>query len=210
MVCHLCQSSYWHSICHDVQGMQAVHLFNIIVLEPISPQRYHIEHHKQMGEDGIDTDLPTRLELLCLQNVAGKAFFWYVHAEIPHDSHSHHFSFSTFQILFYALRPGFVRSQTPTMWHAANIAIQLLFDYAFVSAFGFKALVYFIMSSFFAGSLHPCAGHFIAEHYVWDGLNQETYSYYGPLNILAYNVSFILHTDHESFTDATYPLGRLS
>lgn len=48
------------------------------------------------------------------------------------------------------------------------------------------------MSSFFAGSLHPCAGHFIAEHYLWDGMEQETFSYYGPLNVLAYNVSFML------------------
>jgi hypothetical protein len=54
---------------------------------------------------------------------------------------------------------------------------------------GWRSLVYLIMSSFFAGSLHPCAGHFIAEHYLWDGLEQETYSYYGPLNVLAYNVS---------------------
>lgn len=51
-------------------------------------------------------------------------------------------------------------------------------------------MIYFIMSSFLAGSLHPCAGHFIAEHFVWDGTDQETYSYYGPLNILAYNVSW--------------------
>jgi len=31
-----------------------------------------------MGQDGIDTDLPTRLELLCLNNVLGKVFFAYV------------------------------------------------------------------------------------------------------------------------------------
>jgi sphingolipid delta-4 desaturase len=55
------------------------------------------------------------------------------------------------------------------------------------------------MSSFFAGSLHPCAAHFIAEHYLMNGpvegdahaaLAQETTSYYGWLNILCYNVRF--------------------
>jgi sphingolipid delta-4 desaturase len=38
-------------------------------------QKYHIEHHKHLGEDGIDTDLPSRLELFCLNNVLGKTFF---------------------------------------------------------------------------------------------------------------------------------------
>lgn len=94
----------------------------------------------------------------------------------------------TFQILFYALRPGFVRAQRITQWHVVNIATQLLFDYACIKVFGVNAFMYLILSSFFAGSLHPCAGHFIAEHYLWDGLEQETYSYYGPLNVLAYNV----------------------
>ena len=96
---------------------------------------------------------------------------------------------STFQILFYALRPGIVRNQTPTMWHLVNLAVQVIFDVVIVKFMGVRALGYFIMSSFLAGSLHPCAAHFIAEHYLWDGLDQETYSYYGPLNILAYNVS---------------------
>jgi len=96
---------------------------------------------------------------------------------------------STFQILFYALRPGIVRNQTPTMWHLVNLVVQVIFDVIIVRFMGVRALGYFVMSSFLAGSLHPCAAHFIAEHYLWDGLDQETYSYYGPLNILAYNVS---------------------
>jgi sphingolipid delta-4 desaturase len=140
---------------------------------------YHIDHHKFMGQDGIDTDLPTQFELLCLNNILGKIFF------------------STFQILFYALRPTFVRSQRLTRWHLLNILAQLVFDFALVTTFGTRPLVYLIMSSFFAGSLHPCAGHFIAEHYLWDGMDQETYSYYGPLNVLAYNVGY--HNEHHDF-----------
>jgi sphingolipid delta-4 desaturase len=36
---------------------------------------YHIEHHKFLGEDGIDTDLPSKIEAIILNNVAGKTFF---------------------------------------------------------------------------------------------------------------------------------------
>lgn len=112
-----------------------------------------------------------------------------------------HTHLSTFQILFYALRPGFVRTQKPTMWHAVNVSVVLTFDYLLVHFFGWRPLVYLIMSSFFAGSLHPCAAHFIAEHYLMEGplpidgdinsLAQETTSYYGPLNILCYNVRLL-------------------
>lgn len=96
--------------------------------------------------------------------------------------------YSTFQIFFYALRPGLVRSQTPTIWHLINLVVQAIFDVTIVKFMGLHALGYLVISSFFAGSLHPCAAHFIAEHYLWDGMDQETYSYYGPLNVLAYNV----------------------
>ncbi|KAJ3731535.1 dihydroceramide delta(4)-desaturase [Lentinula guzmanii] len=147
-------------------------------------KRYHIEHHKYMGQDGIDTDLPTRLELLLLNNVLGKVFF------------------ATFQIIFYALRPGFVRSQKLTTWHISNFIVQLVFDYLLIKTFGVKPLMYLLLSSFFAGSLHPCAGHFIAEHYLWDGMEQETFSYYGPLNLLAYNVGY--HNEHHDFPSVAW------
>jgi sphingolipid delta-4 desaturase len=114
----------------------------------------------------------------------------------------------------------------PLTWtHALNVLVQFAFDYALVSLCSWNALAYLIMSSFFAGSLHPCAGHFIAEHYVfersksraspnisekWKSLNSrntetgiediplpETFSYYGALNTLTYNVG--LHNEHHDF-----------
>ena len=162
-------------------------------------QPYHLTHHKSLGVDGLDTDLPTALEAVFLDSVAGKAFF------------------ATFQIFFYALRPMFIYKLPFTNLHAANIAAQLLFDAAIYHYLSSHALAYFILSSFLAGSLHPCAGHFIAEHYVFDRSRKtqaarskstaanknnntplpETYSYYGPLNLLTYNVG--LHNEHHDF-----------
>jgi len=43
-----------------------------------------------MGQDGVDTDLPTRIELLCLNNVLGKVFFAWVLFIIALSSISQH------------------------------------------------------------------------------------------------------------------------
>ena len=96
-----------------------------------------------------------------------------------------------------------------TQIHLFNIAAQVTFDYFIVKYAGASSLAYLIISSFLAGSLHPCAGHFIAEHYVFEKFTKvaknpsnpiavpETFSYYGPLNILTYNVG--LHNEHHDF-----------
>ncbi|GAA5995344.1 sphingolipid delta(4)-desaturase family protein [Rhodotorula paludigena] len=176
-----------HEITHNLafRGVRANRLFAIFANLPIGVpfammfKRYHIEHHKFLGEDGIDTDLPSRLELLVLKTALGKAFFCF------------------FQIFFYALRPGIVRPLQPTRWVAINAAVQLSFNALVVKTLGWNSMLYFLLSSHMAGSLHPCAAHFIAEHYLFEGHDQETWSYYGPLNILCYNVG--LHQEHHDF-----------
>ncbi|PGH22948.1 hypothetical protein AJ80_02997 [Polytolypa hystricis UAMH7299] len=165
---------------------------------------YHLTHHKSLGVDTLDTDLPTSVEAFLLDSLLGKAFF------------------CTFQILFYAVRPMFVYTPTFTPVHFINIVVQFAFDFALykLSGSSLQAIYYLIASSFLAGSLHPCAGHFIAEHYFFSNTKNggteslleqqqktssplsnlsppETYSYYGPLNILTYNVG--LHNEHHDF-----------
>jgi hypothetical protein len=84
---------------------------------------------------------------------------------------------------------------------ARNASWQLSFDLGMMYLFGPQAILYFLLSSFMAGSIHPTAGHFIAEHYVVDG-KAETYSYYGPLNMLAYNVGY--HNEHHDFPNIAW------
>lgn len=176
-----------HEITHNLafRGVRANRLFAIFTNLPVAVpfammfKKYHIEHHKFLGEEGMDTDMPTRIELLVLKSVLGKAFF------------------ATFQIFFYALRPGFVRYQAPTRWIVLNMVTQFGFDILVVKYISWNALLYLLLSSFMAGSLHPLAGHFLAEHFLFDGHDQETWSYYGPLNILAYNVGY--HNEHHDF-----------
>ena len=137
-----------------------------------------MEHHRYQGHDGVDTDIPTLAEGLVFTNVLFKTIF------------------CINQILFYALRPMAVRQQKLSGWHAFNWAAVLSFDVAIVFTFGWGPIWYWLLSDYLAGSLHPCASHFIAEHYVFvEGF--ETYSYYGPLNWLCFNVGY--HNEHHDF-----------
>lgn len=135
----------------------------------MSFKRYHMEHHKFQGEDVIDVDIPTDME------------GWFFH------STPRKVLWCLLQPLFYSLRPLFVNPKEPTRWEFVNIFCIVVFDATIVYVWGVRELLYLVVGTLFGMGLHPVAGHFIAEHYVMNE-GQETYSYYGPLNWLTFNV----------------------
>jgi len=66
------QFAHRHTVLLRLQGELPLAIVQL-VMTPV--KGYHLEHHKYLGEDGIDTDLPTKLELILLNNVFGKVFF---------------------------------------------------------------------------------------------------------------------------------------
>jgi len=144
----------------------------------ISFKRYHLEHHYKQGEHGTDVDVPTELEARFFNNTFKKIFFVFL------------------QPAFYALRPVLVYPKTPTRMEILNNIVVLSFNLALGLKFGIKAPLFNFASTVLGMGLHPVAGHFISEHYTFvEG--QETYSYYGPLNWVTFNVGY--HNEHHDF-----------
>jgi len=185
-----------HELAHNLgartpsQNKAIAMLANLPISIPycITFKPYHMDHHRNQGQDQIDTDIPTRLEGYVITDTA----MGYV------DHTVRKAAFMFFQIFAYALRPMLVKPDLVPKdgWIALNWLVQFTFDGLIVAWLGPKAMLYFLLCAFFAGSIHPTAGHFIAEHYVVDGVT-ETYSYYGPLNSLTYNVGY--HNEHHDF-----------
>eukprot|EP00794_Sanderia_malayensis_P020609 gene20609-22643_t len=159
-------------------------LFSILVNLPIgvpcaiSFKKYHLDHHKYQGNEDIDVDLPTEIEAKMFNNRFLK-LIWLA-----------------CQGLFYSFRPMVVRPLPVQPLEALNFVVQAFFDVLIYVYLGPKALVYMIIGSFLGMGLHPVAGHFIAEHYMFKS-GFETYSYYGPLNYITFNVGY--HNEHHDF-----------
>lgn len=153
---------------------------NIPMIFPyaMSFKTYHLLHHKDQGNEHTDMDLPSMQEANMFKGWFGK-LTWAIN-----------------QIFFYSIRPLIVHPRKLEKWHIINIAFQIPFICVYTYLFGWGALFYLFLAGFFAGSLHPLAGHFISEHYVFKE-GQETYSYYGPLNKISFNVGY--HNEHHDF-----------
>ncbi|XP_065223146.1 sphingolipid delta(4)-desaturase DES1 [Planococcus citri] len=159
-------------------------LFGLFVNFPIpfpfsvTFKHYHLMHHRYQGCDVRDTDIPTSLEAKLFCTTFGKLIWM------------------TLQPFFYAFRPMFMCPKILDKMELLNVVTQLSFDYFVYQVFGMKVLMYLTIGCLFAMGLHPVAGHFISEHYMFQK-GFETYSYYGILNCITFNVGY--HNEHHDF-----------
>jgi sphingolipid delta-4 desaturase len=143
-------------------------------------RKYHLLHHKHLGHRELDPDIVSRPEADLIGNSPWRKAVWIFFLSISQ-----------------ALRPYKVRSVGLwDGWIAANLVVVVLADAAILYGFGVKALAYLAFSTLFALGLHPLGGRWVQEHYVTTE-GQETYSYYGILNKLCFNMGF--HNEHHDF-----------
>jgi len=176
-----------HEITHNLAFEKPLHnrLFAMSVANlplglasTITFQKYHMEHHLYQGVDGIDMDIPTSFEGHFFTSAPRKLVWLFL------------------QPLFYTLRPLLLKPKPIGTWELLNWTIQLTFDAVLIYFAGIQSYLYLLASTFLGLGIHPMAGHFIAEHYVF-APRYETYSYYGPLNIFGLNVGY--HNEHHDF-----------
>lgn len=153
---------------------------NIPLLVPsaIAFRRFHILHHNHQGDETLDADLPSPIEARLVGNRSVGKALWL--------------------LLYFVAQltrvPRLRRVNLIDGWYVANCAVQILFVAAVIFAWGWMSVLYLGLSSAFAIGLHPVGARWIQEHYLTYPGGQETFSYYGPMNVVAFNVGY--HNEH--------------
>jgi sphingolipid 4-desaturase/C4-monooxygenase len=152
-------------------------------------ERYHIKHHSFQGVHELDADLPNKWEAKLINNYFIGKVIWLL-----------------FYPFFQAFRITRLKEIKPfDGWMALNWLTQIAFVACIWYFFGPKAIGFLTLSFFFSVGLHPLGARWIQEHYLISESHQETYSYYGVLNKVAFNVGY--HNEHHDFPSV--PWNRL-
>lgn len=179
-----------HEACHclvtrnKIMNRYVGLIANVCLPVPIAQsfRRYHIQHHTYQGVEGMDPDLPLEWEKRLIRgNMLCKLLWILIYP------------------FMYVIRGAVMQQQLghkPSKWELINVAFTVSVDVLVQRFCGWKGLLYLFLSLYFGYSLHPGAAHFIQEHYTFDD-GQETYSYYGVLNVPFMNIGY--HNEHHDF-----------
>lgn len=140
-------------------------------------RKYHLMHHRYQGDAVLDGDTVSPWECRLVKNLPMRKALWLLAGP-----------------LMQSLRPSRMKGvRLLDAQTGANFALQAAFDAAIVWTLGWGALGFLLLSNIFALGLHPLGARWIQEHYeIRPG--QETYSYYGPVNLLVFNAG--MHVEH--------------
>lgn len=143
-------------------------------------RKFHLLHHKYLGQYDMDGDIVSHTEGRLVGNSAWRKALWVFLLGVSQG-----------------LRPLKIKSvQFADKWIIANIVVVVAVDIVVFLVLGPKALAYLGLSTLFALGLHPVGGRWIQEHFTTKE-GQETYSYYGPLNKTCFNMGY--HNEHHDF-----------
>jgi sphingolipid 4-desaturase/C4-monooxygenase len=161
----------------------------LVVPGAISFAKYHLLHHRNMGDLELDAGIPGPTESRIVGRSGAAKAMW---------------------VAGTILIQGIVRPRRLTRvrlldgWTVINIIVQFGCMALLAVVAGGGPFKYLVTSTIFAIGLHPLGARWIQEHFALVP-DQETYSYYGPLNKVCFNVGY--HTEHHDLV--TIPWSRL-
>ena len=156
---------------------------NIAIVFPaaIGFRNHHLLHHSYLGIPGLDADVPTPKEARWVSNSWWRKTFW----------------LSMYWAVQALLRPSTVKAiPTVDRWVVFNAVAMVAATAPIVWFFGWWPVAYLFLSTIFSLGVHPVGARWVQEHFVFRE-GQETYSYYGPLNKLSFNMGY--HNEHHDF-----------
>lgn len=173
-----------HDAGHNliVKGSVANRLFGILcnvgqgIPSAMSFRAFHALHHSHLDEYDYDGDLAYHSEARWVGNSPWRKALW----------------LSCFGLIE-IVRPLRIKRATVDQWILLNFAIIAVVDVLIWYACGTRGLAFILLSTLFGIGLHPLGARWVQEHYTFVP-GQETYSYYGFLNRVAFNIGY--HNEH--------------
>ena len=142
----------------------------------MSFRTYHLLHHSHLDEYAYDADLAFHREARWVKNSSARKALWL-------------FLFAAVE----SVRPLHVRRPFTDRWVMANTVVITATDFLIWRWCGTQGLIYVLLSTLAGVGLHPVGARWVQEHYTfYEG--QETFSYYGVLNTIAFNIGY--HNEH--------------